>query len=95
MSAGVTTTILGRPVIADPNITVTNGAGTNEDVVINMRGTDSLDLFVGPHRVQVGDVPVDPATPEVYVNVFRYAAFTAARLPASLGVVSGTGLVAP
>jgi hypothetical protein len=89
---GATTRVLGSVnIVCDPNIPTTLGAGTNEDVLVVVRSSDVLDLFVGPPRVQFGDID----GLEVYINVWKQVAFTAGRLPAALGVVGGTGLVAP
>jgi HK97 family phage major capsid protein len=88
---GATVRIMGSVnIVADPAIPVTAGAGT-EDVIIALRSPDVLDLFVGPPRVSFGDV--DGA--EVYVNVWRQVSFTAARLPAAVAVVGGSGFAAP
>lgn len=88
--AGATVSIMGMNVLCDPNIVTTAGAGT-EDVIVILRSPDVLDLFVGPPRVQFGDVD----GLEVYVNVWREVAFTAGRLPQSIAVVGGSGLIAP
>jgi hypothetical protein len=92
---GATVSLFGGTVnvVADVGITTTNGAGTNEDVVVVLRSTDVLDCYVGPPRVQLGDVANNSV--EVYVNCFRQVAFTSARLPAAVGVLSGSGLAAP
>jgi hypothetical protein len=89
---GATTRVLGTMnIVSDCNVPTALGAGSNEDVLLVVRSTDCLDLFVGPPRVQFGDVD----NLQVYVNVWKQVAFTAARLPAAVGVVGGTGLVAP
>ena len=90
---GVTATMHGTiRVIADSNMATTLGAGT-EDVVLVARSADVIDLRVGPTRVQMGPSPDANAT--VYLNVWRQCTFSAGRLPAALGVLSGTGLIAP
>lgn len=88
---GATTTVLGSiSVVCDSNVPTGAGGGT-EDVAVVLRSRDVLDLFVGPPRVQFG--AVDGA--EVFVSCWRYAAFSAGRLPAAVGVVSGSGFAAP
>ncbi len=66
------------------------GAGT-EDVIPVFRSTGVLDLFVGPPRIQFGDVD----GLEVYINCRKQTAFTAGRLPQACGVIGGSGLAAP
>ncbi len=89
-SPGATVTIMGMNVLCDPNVSTTEGAGA-EDVIVILRSPDVLDLFVGSPRVQFGDVD----GLEVYVNCWKEVAFTAGRLPQSIAVVSGSGLIAP
>jgi hypothetical protein len=88
---GATCSVLGSvQVVTDPNIPVTLGTGTNEDCVIALRSTASVDMFLGEPRLQIGDVDEQ----SVYVQCWRQVAFTS-RLPVALAVVGGTGLVAP
>jgi hypothetical protein len=69
------------------------GAGT-EDAVIVMRGVDSLDIYASPHTIKTY-ADATSGTAKTAINVVRYVAFTAARLPASIGELTGTGLIAP
>ena len=81
----------GLPVITDPNITTTAGAGNNEDIIFVMRASD-LVLYESGVRARV--LPeTKSATPTVVLQLYGYVSFTAARYPAS--IVEITGLTAP
>ncbi|SMF86098.1 phage major capsid protein [Streptomyces sp. Amel2xC10] len=83
----------GLPVITDPNMPTTVGAGTNQDVVHIVRASDLL-LYESGIRSRV--LPdVGSGTLTVRLQVYGYLAFTAARYPKSIVEVAGTGLVAP
>lgn len=83
----------GLPVITDPNMPTTLGAGTNQDVVHVVRASDLL-LYESGIRSRV--LPdVGSGTLTVRLQVYGYLAFTAARYPKSIVEVGGTGLVAP
>lgn len=69
------------------------GAGTNEDRIILSRMFDHL-LFEGILRARAL-TEVLSGTLGVRLQVYRYAAFTAARFPAATSVIAGTGLVTP
>lgn len=92
-SEGIVGTVQGLPVVVDPNIGTTYGAGTNEDIVIVMRSADCL-LFEGPVNTRV--LPdVGSATLTVRLQTWGYASFLAGRYPQSISKVSGTGLTTP
>ena len=81
----------GLPVVTDPNITTTAGAGNNEDIIFVMRASD-LVLYESGVRARV--LPeTKSATPTVVLQLYGYVSFTAARYPAS--IVEITGLTAP
>lgn len=83
----------GLPVVTDPSIPTTDGAGTNEDVIVVMRSTDCI-LYESALRTRV--LPeVGSGTLTVRLQVYGYLAFTAERQPKGITVVSGTGLTAP
>ncbi|MEU3281782.1 phage major capsid protein [Streptomyces antibioticus] len=83
----------GLPVITDPNMPTTLGAGTNQDVVHIVRASDLL-LYESGIRSRV--LPdVGSGTLTVRLQVYGYLAFTAARYPKSIVEVGGSGLVAP
>ncbi|GAA1065210.1 phage major capsid protein [Streptomyces asiaticus] len=83
----------GLPVVTDPNMPTALGAGTNEDVVHVLRASDLL-LYESGIRSRV--LPeVGSGNLTVRLQVYGYLAFTAARYPASVVEVTGTGLVSP
>ena len=83
----------GLPVVTDPSIPITNGAGTNEDVIIVMRASDCV-LYESSLRTRV--LPdVGSGTLTVRLQVYGYIAFTAERQAKGISVLSGTGLSAP
>ena len=83
----------GLPVVTDPSIPITNGAGTNEDVIIVMRASDCV-LYESSLRTRV--LPdVGSGTLTVRLQVYGYIAFTAGRQAKGITVISGTGLTAP
>jgi HK97 family phage major capsid protein len=84
---------LGLPVYLDPSIITNNGAGTNEDIVYLGRFSDAM-LFEGTPRTRVL-FEVLSQTLTARFQLYNYVAFTAAGFPAGIGVMSGTGLVAP
>jgi HK97 family phage major capsid protein len=85
--------IMGMDTYVDPSLPITNGAGTNEDAIVVMRASDLL-LFESNIKTRV--LPdVGSGTLTVRCQVYKYLAFTAARYPASISVVSGSGLSSP
>ncbi len=83
----------GLPVITDPNLPTTDGAGTNQDVIHVLRASD-LWLYESAIRTRV--------MPEVLSNnltvrlqVYGYIAFTAGRFPQSVVEIAGTALTPP
>jgi hypothetical protein len=61
--------------------------------VVVMRDIAAVDLYTTEPIIEIGDVT--SSTLEVFITVRRYAAIVADRQPATLGVLTGTGLVAP
>jgi len=83
----------GLPVVTDPSMPTNLGAGTNEDVVHVLRASDIL-LYESGIRSRV--LPeVGSGNLTVRLQIYGYLAFTAARYPASVVEIGGTGLVAP
>ncbi len=88
--------IAGLPVLTDANVTITNGAGANEDVIIIGNSQES-------HLWEQGDgSPMmlrfeEPKSAELEVKmiVFGYSAYTAARYDKAFALIGGTGLVTP
>jgi len=92
-SQQVVGTIMGLPVVTDPSIPTNVGVGVNEDQIIVMRASD---LVLWESGIKSRVLPdVGSGTLTVRLQVYGYVAFTAARLPKSVSVISGTGLVAP
>lgn len=71
----------------------TLGAGTNEDRVVVVRA-DVVRLYTAPAILRIDRHSQSGTLTNVAV-VARYVAFSAARLPASIVVIDGTGLVTP
>ena len=84
---------LGADAIETEAIPITLGGGTNEDRVIALALAETP-VFIGPIRFQV-ETDVLSGTGQVRLLAYAYVAMVGARLPASIGVLSGTGLVAP
>lgn len=83
----------GLPVVTDPSMPTTLGAGTNQDVIHVLRASDLL-LYESGLRSRV--LPeVGSGTLTVRLQVYGYLAFTAGRYPKSIVEIGGTGLVAP
>ncbi|MET8449337.1 phage major capsid protein [Streptomyces sp. NPDC005209] len=83
----------GLPVVTDPSMPTNLGAGTNEDVVHIVRASDLLLFESGIRSRVLPDVGSGNLT--VRLQVYGYLAFTAARYPASVVEVGGTGLISP
>ncbi len=89
-------TILGLPIITDANVITTNGAGTNEDVII-VGNTQEAHLFEQGNGDPMMLRFEQPKSAELDVTmiVYGYSAFTANRYPNAFALVGGTGLVTP
>jgi HK97 family phage major capsid protein len=83
----------GLPVVTDPSMPTTLGAGTNEDVVHVIRASDLLLFESGIRSRVLPDVGSGNLT--VRLQVYGYLAFTAGRYPQSVVEVGGTGLASP
>jgi hypothetical protein len=84
--------VLGLPVYLDAAAPLLLGAGT-EDAIIVARFSDAILLEGGVNTRVLPDVGSGTLT--VRFQLYRYAAFTAGRRPASVSAVTGTGLIAP
>lgn len=83
----------GLPVVTDPSMPTNLGASTTEDVIHVLRASDVL-LYESGIRSRV--LPeVGSGNLTVRLQVYGYLAFTAARYPASVVEIGGTGLIAP
>jgi HK97 family phage major capsid protein len=89
-SQQVVGSIQGLPVVTDPNIATTSGAGT-EDIVYVLRASDIV-LWESGIRARV--LPeTKAANLTVLLQLYGYLAFSAQRYPASIVMISG--LTAP
>lgn len=85
--------VMGLPVYLDPSLPTNLGAGTNEDVILVSRFSDSW-LFEGALRTRV--LPeVLSGTLTVRLQAYAYVAFTAERYPTATSQITGTGLITP
>lgn len=87
--------IAGLPVVTDANVITNGGAGTNEDEIYIVRRADML-LFEdagAPALVRMDQTAGLNLT--VTMVAYQYATFIPGRYPASISVISGTGLVTP
>jgi HK97 family phage major capsid protein len=89
-------TMLGLPIITDANVITTNGAGSNEDVII-VGNTQEAHLFEqgGGEPMMLRFEQPKAAELDVTMIVYGYSAFTANRYPNAFALVGGTGLVTP
>ncbi|MCX5349180.1 phage major capsid protein [Streptomyces mirabilis] len=96
-SEGYVGKIMGVPVYTDASIPTNLGAGTNQDAIIVLRASDVM-LWEGvaggtEPRIEAFEQPFAGSL-GVLFRVYSFAAM-ASRYPASIGVITGTGLVAP
>ena len=89
-------TMLGLPIITDANVITTNGAGTNEDVII-VGNTQEAHLWEqgGGDPMMLRFEQPKGAELQVQMVVYGYSAFTANRYPNAFALVGGTGLITP
>lgn len=83
----------GLPVVTDPNLPTTLGAGTNEDVIHVLRASDLLLFESGIRTRTLEQTRADNLT--VLLQVYGFLAFTAERQPKSVAEIGGTALTAP
>ncbi|WBP87044.1 phage major capsid protein [Kitasatospora cathayae] len=92
-SQGYVGHIMGLPVYVDATIPTNGGAGTNQDVIIVARMADLM-LWEGNVKAEAF-AQTYANQMSVFIRLYNYMSFQAARYPASISVISGTGLVAP
>jgi len=85
--------IAGLRVVADKNIGILYGAGTNEDEIYVLASEDFY-LMEGPLMARVHD-DVGSGTGTIRFAIFAFSAFLSKRYPKGATVISGTGLVTP
>jgi HK97 family phage major capsid protein len=91
---GLVGSLMGLPVVIDPNISITLGAGTNEDIIVVTRRDDQLLFEVGAPTVAV-ETGVLSANLQVRIYAYGYFAFTFARYAKATSRIAGTGLATP
>lgn len=94
MYGQVVGTMMGLPVITDASIPTTNGAGTNEDVIIVARASDIV-LWEDPLMRFTFEQAPPTAPGQIRLAVGRFCLFHAGRYAQSISIISGTGLVSP
>ena len=93
VAQGMAGNLFGIPVFLDPNLSTTRGASGTEDVIIGLRSDDCW-LWESPLQAEAFDAPYANSM-GLLLRVYAYAAFIPDRYPASVGTITGTGLVAP
>lgn len=87
--------VAGIPIVTDANIQTDAGSGNNEDNIFVVRRADML-LFESPGAPSM--VRMDQTLGgnlTVKMVAWQYACFIGGRYPASISMISGTGLVTP
>lgn len=91
--AGFVGQLHGLPVVTDPNLPTTLGAGTNEDVIHVLRVSDLL-LFESSVRTRtLEQTRADNLT--ILLQVYGFLAFSAERQPKGVCEIGGTALTSP
>ena len=88
--------IAGLPVITDANVSVAQGAGTNQDTIFvaNMQELHLWEQGSGEPMMLRFEQPESQQL-NVTMIVYGYAAFTANRYPNAFSQINGTGLITP
>ena len=92
-AGGSLVTIAGIPVVTTTGIPTNLGAGTNQDRIIAY-SADTMRFMEGPLRTRVL-TEVLSGNLTVRIQAYAFSAFASERMPKSISVVSGTGLVTP
>jgi len=89
-------TIAGLPVITDANVSIVQGAGTDQDTIYvgNLQELHLWEQGDGSPMMLRFEQPKG-AELDVQMIVYGYAAFTANRYPNAWAQINGTGLVTP
>ena len=86
--------MLGLPIITDANVTTTNGAGANEDLIYIV-AADEMHLWEAPGMPTYVRFEQPDGKVAIRIVLFGFSAFTAQRYPLSGAIIGGTGLVTP
>ncbi len=93
---GVTgASVAGLPVVTSGKISTAAGAGGNEDVIFIVRRADMLLFEDNTQPVMVRMDQTAGLNLTVTLVAYQYACFIGGRYPASISMLSGTGLVNP
>ena len=93
---GVTgASVAGLPVVTSGKISTGAGSGGNEDVIFIVRRSDCLLFEDNTQPVMVRMDQTAGLNLTVTLVAYQYACFIGGRYPASISMISGTGLVAP
>ena len=93
---GTVGTLLGLPVVISAQVPTNLGGGTDQDIIVVMRASDSLLMESGggaPFELRFDQPLAHQLT--VRLVIYSYCGFTAARQPKSIATIGGTGLAAP
>lgn len=93
LASGMVGEVLGMKVYTDASIPTTLGAGTNQDVVLMLKA-DDIWLWESPFRAETFTAPYADSA-GVLFRVLAYSAMIPDRYLASLGQITGTGLITP
>ena len=86
--------MLGLPIITDANVTITNGTGTNEDLIYVV-SADELHLWEAPGMPTYVRFEQPDGKVAIRIVLFGFSAFTAGRRPLAGAIIGGTGLITP
>ena len=93
---GVTgASVAGLPVVTSGKISTAAGSGGNEDVIFIVRRADMLLFEDNTQPVMVRMDQTAGLNLTVTLVAYQYACFIGGRYPASVSMLSGTGLVSP
>lgn len=89
-------TILGLPIITDANVSITEGASTNEDNIYigNLQEVHLWEQGSGEPMFFRFEQP-KASELDIQMIVYGYSAFTANRYPKAWSIIDGTGLATP
>jgi hypothetical protein len=90
-ASGRVGSLLGMDVFTDPSISTNLGAGTNQDIAL-MAVRDDIWLWESDLRLEAFKQPYSD-TLSVLLRAYAYSALIPDRYVASLGQISGTGMV--
>jgi HK97 family phage major capsid protein len=93
LAEGLVGSMLGLPVFIDANISVTGGAGSNQDYIIVARMSD-IRAYESQVRAEAFQQTY-AQNMSVLCRLYAYAAFIPNRYPQSVGIITGSGAITP